>query len=222
MKLIGKGWQYRIYDIGGGRVRKIKRSPIDSFCRTFFMPKVIKENRKLRFNPVLSYREMRRISRESDENIKRFKKILPFIFGYLAGNPVFSDGINYEQDYATPLLQYLRKHEDAENKKVITEYAQLVVGLWQYGCSDSVFNFATNSGVDSQNRVIQIDIGELDFEKDIVGEKVRNKKWLSQPSYRFYLSNTALENFFVREMDNYVTLENLDKYWMSKVTQSRK
>jgi len=216
MKLIGKGWQYRVYDIGNGRVRKIKRTPIDSFWRIFFMPKIIKENRKFRFNPILSYREMRRISRESEANINKFKEILPSIPMYLTGNPVFLNGINYEQDYATPLLGYFQEHEDTENKKAITQYAQLILELWQHGCSDSVFNFATNSGVDSQNRVIQIDIGELDLEKNIVVEKVRNKKWLSQPSYIFHLDE-SMKRFFMEEMDNYVTMENLEKYWMSKL-----
>lgn len=217
MKLIGKGWQYRVYDIGNERVRKIKRTPIDSFCRIFFMPKIIMENRKFRFNPGLSYREMRRISHESEENIMKLKEILPSMPMYLTGNPVFLSGVNYEQDYATPLLRYFQEHEDTENKKAITLYARLILELWQYGCSDSVFNFATNSGVDSQNRVIQIDIGELDFEKNIVAEKVRNKKWLSQPSYVFHLSD-YMKRFFMDDMDNYVTIENLEKYWMSKLT----
>lgn len=220
MKLIGKGWQYRVYDIGGGRVRKIKRTAIDSFCRIFFMPKVIKENRKFRFNPALSYREMRRISRESDENIKKFREILSYMPAHLTGNLNFLNGINYEQDYTIPLLRYFEKHENGENKKVITQYAKLILELWQYGCSDSIFNFATNSGIDSQNRIIQIDIGELDLEKDIVAEKVRSKKWLTQPSYVFHLSDD-MKRFFAGEMDRYLTIENLGKYWGLKLTNKK-
>jgi hypothetical protein len=216
MKLIGKGWQYRVYDIGGGRVRKIKRTPIDSFCRIFFMPKVVEKNRKMRFNPVLSYREMRRISRESDENMQQFKEILPSMPAYLTGNIRLLDGINYEQDYAIPLLQYFEEHNDSENKKILTQYVQLILELWQYGCSDKIFNFATNSGIDSQNRVIQIDVGELDFEREAVAERVQNKEWLSRASYIY--STDGMKRFFADEMNAYVTLENLDKYWKSKLT----
>jgi hypothetical protein len=208
MKLIGKGWQYRVYDIGDGRVRKIKRTPIERFCRIFFMPKVVEKNRKMRFNPVLSYREMRRISRESDENMRQFKEILPFLPAHLTGNILLFEDINYEQDYVTPLLQYFEEHNDSENKKILTQYVQLILELWQYGCSDSIFNFATNSGIDSQNRVIQIDVGELDFEREAVAEKVQNKQWLSQASYIY--STDDMKRFFANEMDMYVTIENLN------------
>ncbi|MBI2055871.1 MAG: hypothetical protein HYT37_00615 [Candidatus Sungbacteria bacterium] len=172
----------------------------------------------MRFNPVLSYQEMRRISHTSDEDVQKFKSILPYMPAYLTGNIHFLDGINYEQDFATPLLLYFQEHEKSEINKILTQYIQLILKLWQYGCSDSIFNFATNSGIDSQGRVIQIDVGELDFLKCTVAERVKNKQWLSRASYIH--SSDDIKSFFAGEMDTYVTLENLDKYWRSKLSDN--
>jgi len=212
MELIGKGWEYRVYDIGNGRVRKVKRTPVDSFCRLFFMPKPVKKNRKFRFNPILSYWEMRRISRETDENISRFKKILPFMPDHLVGNPVFLNGVNYEQDYAISLFQYFKQHNVSENRKIITKYAELVVELWKYGCSDNVFNFYNNSGVDKNEQVTMMDFGELAFSKEKVYQAIQSKRWLFQPSYALF-RNEELKNYFQTEMERLITMKNLNKYW---------
>jgi hypothetical protein len=217
MKLIGKGWQYRVYDIGNGRVRKIKRSLLDSFCRIFFMPKPAKEHRKFRFNVVLSLEEMWRISRGSDKDVSQLKKILPLIPGYLLGNPVFLDGINYEQDYAIPFFQYFQENNAEKNKEMITKYSELIVELWKYGCSDDIFNFRMNSGIDKNGRVIMIDLGELVCSKEKVGLSIKSKKWLHKPCYTLFLQDLELKNHFRQEMDRLVTFENLNQYWRSSV-----
>jgi hypothetical protein len=214
MKLIGKGWQYRVYDIGNGRVRKIKRTPLDTFCRLFFMPKPVKENRKFRFNPVLSYQEMQRISRESDETIRKLKKILPSIPGHLLGNPIFLRGIDFEQDYATPLIQYFRKHDNQRNRELVTRYIELIVELWKYGCSDDIFNFYANSGFDKNGRVIMIDFGELIFFREEIEKSIKTKKWLTQPFHAFF-KDFGLYDHFQKEMDRLITPYNLDKNWRS-------
>lgn len=216
MKLIGKGWQYRVYDIGNDRVRKIKRSSIDSFGRIFFMPKPAPQHRKFRFNPILSFKEMRRISRNRDKNARVFKKFLDNIHGDLVGNPIYIDDVNFEQDYATPLMEYFKTHDKADNNEMITKYIELVIELWKYGFHDDIFNFPMNSGVDKNGSVIMIDLGEFVYSKDKVEESVQSKKWLSQPFYAVFKGIWSRE-YFRKEMDRLITVENLNKNWRSKI-----
>lgn len=216
MKLIGKGWEYRVYDIDNGRVRKIKRSLVDSFGRLFFMPKPVKKNRKFRFNPILSLQEALRISRETEKGVGQLKKILPIIPVYLFGNPVFLKGINYEQDRAIPLSQYFKENDNIKNKEAITKYVELITELWKYGCSDDIFNFLGNVGIDKDGHVIMIDLGEFIFSKDAVESTIQSKNWLYQPSYKFF-QEAELKDHFQKEMDRLVTIENLNKYWRIKV-----
>lgn len=220
MKLISKGWQYRVYDIGNGKVKKIKRTLIDSFGRIFFMPKPAPEHRKFRFNPILSLKEMRRISRESDKDIGQLKKILPFIPGHFIGNPVFLKGINYKQDSAIPLLEYFKEHNKEMNNKMITKYVELLIELWKFGCSDNIFNFPVNSGVAKNGQVIMIDIGEFVFSKNKVKLAIQSKKWLSQPFYAVFKSVWSKKHFR-KEMDRLVTIENLNKNWRLKIQHHR-
>jgi hypothetical protein len=215
-KHIGKGWQYRVYDIGNGRVRKIKRKPVDSFGRIFFMPKPAPEHKKFRFNPVLSYKELLRISRGVDKNINLLKQQLNLIPGNLLGNPVFYDRVNYEQDYAQSCMEYFKSHEREDNNKIITKYVELILELWKYGFHDDIYNFPMNSGVDKNGQVIMIDLGEFVYDKEMVMQSVKDKKWLSKPFYAVFKGIWSREHFR-KEMDRLITVENLDKYWRLKI-----
>ena len=207
MKQISSGWQYRVYDLGNGRVRKIERSLLDSFYCVFFT-----ESSKFYHRPMKSFQEARRLGRENLKTINRLKEILSVIPPQLFGNIKFLGGADYEQDLACPLGEYFRDHSPDENKKAIAGYVELVLKLWRYGCSDTIFNFTLNSAIDSNNRVIQIDIRELAFDKEAVINDIKTKKWLMQASHSF-LEDLELKKFFREEMDRFATLENLDNNW---------
>jgi hypothetical protein len=204
MELIGKGWQYRVYDLGNGRVRKVPRSLPDSFWRTFGHKK-----EKLYLRPLKSWKEAIRITRATKESVAEFHKhnVPPELIGN-----VFFEGVAYEQDKAIPLGEYLASHTVEEGKHAIAGYVALVMEFWKYGCADTVYNFTLNNAIDRSGRIIVIDIGEFAFAKDQAAADVRNKKWLGQSSYTS-MDNTDLKAFFAREMERQLTPENLEKQW---------
>src|SRR4051812_22296619 len=95
MKLIGKGWQYRVYDMGNGRVRKIERSILDSFCRALFTKGEI-----YFLNPIKSWKDAKLIRHKTRASITVLKRQLPQIPPELFGNPEFFGTHTYEQDKA--------------------------------------------------------------------------------------------------------------------------
>ena len=125
------------------------------------------------------------------------------------------DDINYEQDYAIPLMEYFKKHSKEKNNKMITKYVELILEIWKYGFHDDIFNFPMNSGVDKRGQVIMIDLGEFVYCKDKVEQSVRKKKWLLKPFYRVFKGIWSRE-YFRKEMDRLVTIENLNKNWELK------
>ena len=114
------------------------------------------------------------------------------------------------------LSRYFKVNDNVKNKEAITKYTELIVELWKYGCSDDIFNFLGNVGVDNSKHVIMIDLGEFVFSKDLVELSVRSKSWLSQPSYIFF-TDIELKDHFRKEMDRLVTVENLNRYWELKI-----
>lgn len=207
MKQIGKGLQYRVYDLKNGRVRKVRASPIESYLR------VLLSKSPRRFRPFQSMREVDRVFRARVNSIQSLKKIIgdPGL-GMLLGHPVFLGGTDYEQDFCITLGRYVSSHAVNENKRILAEYIALIIKLWGYGLSDEGFNFSFNNGVDRYGTVILLDLGELTFERKDIECAIRQRKWLGQLSY-ISLQDQTLADFYKDEMDRAVTLETLQKHW---------
>jgi hypothetical protein len=208
MREIGRGWQYRVYDAGRGRVLKVCQNSFARFVKTFFS-----RDSDERFNLKSSLRKVQELNEWSRQSIIELKKNLALIPPPLLGNPVFKGEINYEQDAATPLGKYIATHSLEENKKIIQGYAVTLLELWKYGLSDGYYNFMLNCGVDREGRVIQLDLGDFIFEREVIEDHISFKRWITHSDSYHTMHERELKEFYEDEMSRLLTLENLDKNW---------
>ncbi len=213
MKEIGNGWQYIVYNLDNKRVIKKHRSDVDQYFRVF-----LRRSSKFRFNPIGSIIEAKRIKKLSTHYIFTLKEILHLIPGDLLGNPKFGKGLNYEQDLVLPITDHFQGKSTKEKKEIIRKYIDLLLELWRYGCSDSVYNYHVNCGINDCGQVMLLDIGELVSQKELIVAEISSQKWLGQMGYNFAKAN-GIEEFYADEMAKTLTLENLEKNWKYKISQ---
>jgi hypothetical protein len=127
-------------------------------------------------------------------------------------NPVFLDGINYEQDKVEPIYQYFKHKPSKECEYIIDQVIELTKSLWVHGMVEGIYNFTINCGVTSNKKVVLIDFNEITFTKSDVLVHIQNKKWLKQWSYT-QLSK-PLQFYYAQKMDNQITIENLEFLWL--------
>lgn len=209
MKFISCGWQYIVYDIGNGRVRKVKHSVytryvfilsqliFQNFCNLFSLHKI-----------VIS--ESKRVQEEMVISNQYIQEILTKIPSKYLGNPVFINSTDYEQDRAIPLKQLLRSNNV---KGLLSKYIHLIHILWGYNIGETVFRFSANNGLDRDGNVVQIDFGEITNDKERVLSDIKEKRWVR---FSKYLGNGTRE-FYLKRMDEEMTVENLNKYWGSQL-----
>lgn len=206
MKILGRGFEFCVYEYDKNTVIKIPTSSIQIFKKLliwefkllFFPRKLLK-----RINQI-KYMRWRSISiiRKSEIDKKYF------------GN--FKEYQNYIiQDKGKVLKYYLNQSENA-SKKYIKEYINLLLKQWEHGISDNVFNITINNIVNKKGEVVFCDLGEILTEKEKIIELIKRKKWLNQYSYRFHM-NKKTKKIFKEDMDKYITLENLEKYWKNNI-----
>ncbi|MEK7194603.1 MAG: hypothetical protein AAB660_02870 [Patescibacteria group bacterium] len=203
MKKIGQGLQYKVFDLGNGRVLKKCISRSEARLKLISWGEL---------RPTVIERDIENVFELRKDSIGRIFEKLGTINAEIIGNPEIFTDLGYKQDKVIPLGEYFSNHSVAENELVIDKYVENIFETWKYGFSDIIFNFTINNGVDSKGNVILIDLGELSFNKDEVAKCVVDQKWLKQHSCTT-LHNEELKSYFISIMLDRVTLDGLNKYW---------
>jgi hypothetical protein len=205
MKFLSCGWQYIVYDIGGGRVRKVKHSACTRYL--FILSQLIFQNF---WNPFSLHKivisESKRVEEEmvkSNQYIQNTSTKIPLKY---FGNPVFINSTDYEQDRVIPLKQLLRSNNVNE---LLNKYMYLIHTLWGYNIGETVFRFSANNGLDKYGEVIQMDFGEITTDKDRVLSDIKEKRWVRFSKYL----DKETRKFYLKRMDEEMTEENLNRYW---------
>ncbi|MES2437260.1 MAG: hypothetical protein V4519_04600 [Patescibacteria group bacterium] len=210
MKFIGQGWEYKVYDLGNGRVLKREQTYLSQLyyigwvCKLYF--KAFKQIRSTRSAGKSAYDQFKTIKDKVD--LTKF------------GNPDFTNqqGINYTQDKVFVFEDYFPKHSLEENKKLIDSYIDLLLYMWQFGFSDVVFNLTRNNGVRENGQVIQIDFGgELSYDYEKILNYVKTKRWLEKYSYTHVLKG-EIKDYFAQQMELRLTEAQLTKLWCSAIS----
>lgn len=158
--------------------------------------------------------EVNNMEKTSEESLSGLKSLgVDDSFAEI-GHPKIMPDNSYEQDFAAPLHEYFETHTLEQNKVLIEKYINNIFSHWKSGFSDVVFNFRVNNGVTASEEVILSDIGELTFSKEEVARHIREKTWLGQFSYTS-LEDQELKDHFKTKMEELVTVENLEKTWLS-------
>jgi hypothetical protein len=202
MKKIGEGYYYNVYNLGNGRVLKKLKNKFGMFW--FIVTKNIwwgttfsEYNQATNNIPniILMYKELQK--RIGDE---------PFL-----GNPIFQDGLSYEQDKAVVVEKFLKTASVEESKKLIDQYALFIKKLWEYGIYEKSWNFTINNGINNHGNVILIDFNEVSFDLDHVKEKLESKRYTR--TYSRSSLKEEVRDYYDVVMEREMTLQNLDYYW---------
>jgi hypothetical protein len=173
----------------------------------------VEEAAKANFSPTKIWRAAKNIRNIGRHSLTELQKKRDNSLAKFLGMPTFvENSFDYTQDEVIPLSVYLGGHNTSDNLRMIAQFPSLLVALWSCGIGDSVYNFTINTGVNRFQNLIQIDLGEFVFEKEKVAKDITEKKWLKQWSYTS-LKDEKLKEGFARVMDQYITLENLKKFW---------
>lgn len=202
---IGNWVQYFVYDLFNWKVLKRKTSFL----------------KKLQIFhgwwPDLEYKILLKYSFNTTKDTKLAKK---YILNnknllHLFGNPEYPNKFfgkyDFIQDKLTPLDRYLQNNNFEDNKIVLMKYISFLLDNWKYGFCDKIFNFDRNFWVDENWNMIMLDFGELSFSKNEVEESINQKIWLIRESYMDL--SEELKLYFKNIMDEFITLENLEKRW---------
>lgn len=210
MTTIGKGWQYIVYDLQNGRVKKQTHSTLIQYLYILF------NNVFVRWNVFAeSWKQMQRVRKMEKASNEYIQSILPIFDTKLLGNPVFCDN-GYEQDKGVILGEILKNCSIGEGKKIFAAYVHLIQTTWCYGFADTVFNFAVNNSLSTESKIVQLDFGELIFNKADVEQCIKCKCWLHSASYTSFPEG-ELKNYYHDLMEQKITLKNLDKFWGTKL-----
>lgn len=212
MKKIGGGVQYDVFDLGNGRVRKVKTSSFQKITRLHR----IASKYKIYRHPFRNIRTALGIDKTTISALTGLKERVSKIDPALIGNPRIINDTDYEQDKVSPLGEKLLSSQFAESKTLVNEYIENIQSGWDYGFCDTVFNFMINAGVTQQGKVILIDLGELTYDESEVTELVITKHWKKHSSFN-KLENIELKNYIRDRFDQEITLSNLDNRWGSKL-----
>jgi len=215
MKKIGEGVQYDVFDLGNNRVRKVKTS---------FFQKMVRLHRiarkyKIYIHPYHNIKMAIETDRITKKSISGLKERIQKIDQALIGNPEILNDSDYEQDKVRSLGEELYSSDSAKVEDLINKYISNILTGWDYGFSDTVFNFMINAGVTREGEVILTDLGELTYNKDDVDKLVSTKHWEKRSSFN-KLNNSELKNYIRSRFDAEVTIANLNIRWGSKATKA--
>jgi hypothetical protein len=217
MKLIGRGWQYKVYDLGNDRVLKVERSFIQHYAFGLW-EWIVDSGRKNSLASIGS--RMRRLHLMNRAGVRYIKQIQKCLDKRLLGNPTFLEGSNYEQDRVKILADLVPNLSVNDLKKIVDDYTDLILKTWQYGFCDGTFNWDSNNGVNRRGELVQVDFGEIIFSKEMVEDMIRNKEWIGCAG-DLALRNKELKEYYRSAMDDRVSLSNLHALWGTKLVANR-
>src|SRR5271157_4650304 len=218
MKLIGQGWQYKVYDIGDNRVLKVERPRLQHYVFGLWEWLVEEDERKNRLTSV--FERMRRLHLMNRESVRYLKQIENFLDKRLLGNPTFLEGADYEQDKVTIVAECVHELSVNDLKKIVDKYTDLILKTWQYGFSDVTFNWNTNNGFNSLGDLVQVDFGELVLSGEMMENIIRNRKWMGCAG-ELVLGNEELKKYYRSAMNEQISLSNLVALWGTKLVTDR-
>lgn len=205
MKKIGNGWQYAVYYLGNDRVRKIKLSKTSQLFAIFSSFTV---------SPLRIFSEYAKVNRFEKESNAFVLQNLDRIDSEILGSPSFLSPLSYDQDKLLVLENFFERCTFEEGKDILDKYTDLILRTWEYGFSDTYYNFTLNNGINKKNNVVLLDFGELTLDKDKVRGHIQNKEWLK--SYSFTELSQELKDYFKTITETKLNFENLDKLWSTK------
>ncbi|HSX07411.1 MAG TPA: hypothetical protein VLG11_00795 [Candidatus Saccharimonadales bacterium] len=197
---IGRGAQYRVDDIGGGRVRKTLLTAAES--RAVYEPW---------HEPDGSAFDYLAQAVANAAHVQALLAAYPELSDTL-GNPDFESTTAYTQDKVHILGEMLENISTDDARRIIRSYVSLVHTHWRYGFADRIYNPLVNSGINSHGDVILCDFGEITFDRDVAAKSVATTRWLRANSYIEDMPD-ALKPYYHDYLGEHLTAETFAANW---------
>jgi hypothetical protein len=203
MKKIGSGFEHNVFMLND---KKVIKKPTSVLFKVYKL---------ITFNPIFivkplslidTFNSMSRLNLKSN-NLIRYSNIPKKLFA----NPTFKGNTIIQ----TKVDIVKEKLSEENYEELIDEYIKLIYTLWSYGIHENVFNFTINCGISKNKKLMLIDFGEISNIKQDIIRDINSKKWLNSFSYKYHLNKT-MKIYYLKQMEEYITSENLEKYWKSK------
>ena len=192
MKLIRRGWQYSVYDIGNGRVLKRYNTGFESYLE------MLKEQLFNLWFPVTGfsniYKESKVLASRSLQKITSCT-----VDQSLFGNPKIIGELEYEQDLVKPLSDYFENHSVNESKKMIDKFIKFCKLLHKNSLIEKHFNMADNFGLNNSEEIVLIDLGEICSSKEEISKQINKQVWLGPDVLGKFPA--ALGKYFIQKMN---------------------
>lgn len=192
MKLIGRGWQYSVYDIGGNRVFKRHNTLFESYVE------MLKEQLFHLWFPVIGFSKIYKDGKEK-ASLSLQKIINSSLDQSLFGNPKIIGKFDYEQDFAISLSDYFKNHSLDQSKQKIDSFIEFCLLLYKNSIIEKNFNMANNFGVNNLGKIILIDLGEVCFSTEEIKEQISKRVWLGKDVLNKIPS--SLHQYFIQKMN---------------------
>ena len=198
MKVLGRGWQYTVYDMRNGRVLKKYNTRFIAYCMMLHdcFPYIK--------YPVWEFPKYhKRCKREAAESIQKI--LHTTLESWMLGNPQTRNELDYEQDAVIPLRKYFKHLTLEEGKKIIDAFIEFNKILIKHSLIDRNFLITDNFAIDVNKNIILIDLGELYSDAKQIHNHIAKRPWMSfdvvnslPKSLRGYFIEKMDENFYIK------------------------
>lgn len=121
----------------------------------------------------------------------------------------FDDGCAY-QDQVKPIHSVLDTLDTDSQRQLITQWSNFLVRCWREGFGERSYNLLDNYGLSDDNFVL-IDFGELTFDKELVKNDVRERRWLEQ--WWFTQLQPELQEKLKDSLESRITPKTVETNW---------
>lgn len=198
MKLLGRGWQYSVYDLGNGRVLKRYNTRSQAYWV------MLKQNFPYISYPIWKFKDYHAGCKNTAlDSIKKIQQTTMRL--ELFGNPKILNELDYEQDKVVPLSDYFKSISLEQGKKTIDRFIDFNLLLIKNRLMDKSFLIGKNYGIDAHGNIILTDIGELYSSAERIKQQIEKKPWDI-----YYVTSTIPKKFreyFVEHMNRRITFE---------------
>ncbi|PSH00984.1 MAG: hypothetical protein BRC30_00660 [Nanohaloarchaea archaeon SW_7_46_7] len=204
--LIDSGWQFRVYD-RGIHVEKVPKG------RFRALASILSSRPLLVSRPLKLKHKLDRLINDRKEGLRKVES--GFFPDELVADSKIENG-NLVQKKVTMVKNAIEEADAERGRELIDMYIEHVKQSWKYGFSESSFNFTINHGIDEEDRMVLVDIGEANYSKSEVREQIENQKWLEQSIYKDFLPQN-LQKYFKNKMNEELTAAKLEENWKENI-----
>lgn len=205
MQELGRGAQYKVFDTGNGRVRKIALSKDE-------MRTVMRGWGDPQPNPAQLENDITDLAdrRHASLDLVRHARIPPV----LLGNPKLLQNDDYEQDKLTPLLHVFENADATEQKAYIDHSLAFMQTLWAYGVAELTHNFTSAHGLNAQGELVLLDFGEITTDQAQALRDIEHQTWRQRHSYLHHLS-PGMQQYLDTRASQSLTVKQLKISWQT-------